>query len=155
MRNTQASNRITQDKQEKNQRKFVNEERKKHTKKNLLKPPHLQKSTMYSDYVSKGSPSLKVNGSTRGLNPLQQMKKLVRDAADFDKAMAEKETAASPPAVKIVKPVSIRRPRFTVDKRLLQNHLKVAIYNVIFSVVARSLSFNQILISRFRQQICI
>ena len=124
---TQDSNRISQDKQEKSQRKFVNEERKKHTKKNLLKPPHLQKSTMYSDYVNNSSPSVKLK-SNRGLNPLQQMKKLVRDAADFDKAMAEKETVTQPTSVNTTKSVLIRRPRLTVDKRLLQNHLKVIMY---------------------------
>ena len=120
---TQDSNRIQQDKQQKSQRKLVNEERKKHTKKNLLKPPHLQKSTMYSDYVGDKLPTQKLTGKGRGLNPLQQMKKLVRDAADFDKAMAEKEITV----VKTVKPVSIKRPKLTVDKRLLQNHLKVYI----------------------------
>ena len=122
IKRTQDSNRISQDKQEKSQRKFVNEERKKHTKKNLGKPPHLQKSTMYSDYIGEKLQAKQLKA--RGLNPLQQMKKLVRDAADFDKAMADKEESSSA-ITKTIIPSSIRRPKFSVDKRLLQNHLKV------------------------------
>lgn len=125
-------NRIITGIQENQQRKFINEERKKHTLRNLnLKQSkrkvkrqsvfaEKQNKTMYSDYVSE---KLAEKTQKKAITAFDQMKKLVTDAANFDNAMAEKEDKLLPLKQETVQ--QQRRSRISVDKRLLRNHLQV------------------------------
>lgn len=118
VKHTQDNNRITTDNQQKQQRKFINEERKKHTKRNLeggLLPN--QRKTMYSDYIST---KLTEKGLKKSISTLDQMKKLVKDAAEFDRTMSEKEITNLSGFY-----VPPRQKKISVDKTLLQNHLRV------------------------------
>ena len=116
---TQDNNRITTDNQQKQQRKFINEERKKHTKRNLEgggERPN-QRKTMYSDYIST---KLTEKGLKKSISTLDQMKKLVKDAAEFDRTMSEKEITNLSGFY-----VPPRQKKISVDKTLLRNHLRV------------------------------
>jgi len=115
---TQDNNRITIHNQQKQQRKFINEERKKHTKRNLegeIRPN--QRKTMYSDYIST---KLTEKGLKKSISTLDQMKKLVKDAAEFDRTMSEKEITSLSGFY-----VPPRQKKISVDKTLLRNHLRV------------------------------
>lgn len=118
---TDDNNRITSNIQQTNQRKFVNEERKKHTKLQLSAEGRSSKQgkTMYSDYVTE---KLAEKSQKKGIiHPLEQMKKLVKDAAEFDNAMSEKEIQKLSGTL-----IPSKRPRMILDKTLLHNHLKVS-----------------------------
>lgn len=113
---TQDNNRIRSNIQLNEQRKFLNEERKKHTKKNLSVEPNKSK-TMYSDYVSQ-----KLGEKTARKNSVMfdQMKKLVKEAAQYDEAMSKKEIQTLHGSY-LGNP---RKPKISVDKTLLRNHLQ-------------------------------
>jgi len=119
IKHTDDNNRITSNIQQTNQRKFVNQERKKHTKLQLSSEGKSTKQgkTMYSDYVTE---KLSEKTQKKGIiHPLEQMKKLVKDAAEFDNTMSEKEIQKLSGTF-----IPSKRPKIILDKTVLHNHLK-------------------------------
>lgn len=108
-------NRYRINQESKTLRKFQNEERKRHTIKNLQ---HFSpQKTLYSDFfeVSLNSKKKLKQGRVKVITPLEQVKKLLDSPSDNDIESANKETNMS----RVVK-----KSRFSIDKTLLNNHLK-------------------------------
>ena len=103
-------------------RKFQNEQRKKHTVKNLNSTFQPRK-TLYSDTIDAAGAPPPVQKNEKGnkiITPFQQVQKLVTAAAEFD-AMNDPNAAPAPRVVRKPKP---QGPRVVVDKTLLRNHLR-------------------------------
>ena len=124
LKQVDVHNRIKTNQDSKLLRKFQNEERKKHTLKNLDK--FSAQKTLYSDFLGLAvrRKASRKRRSTTIITPLEQVKKIVIDAAEFDE---EQENMLNR---------VVRKPRFSLDKTLLKNHLQVQIKstsNPIFS----------------------
>lgn len=122
-------NRIKSHKETVDHRKFENSERKKHTQKNLK--PFSPLKTMYSDYVS-GEKEIGTKKLKRKIiTPFEQVKKLVTDAAEFDQSKSFQEEM---PHKKLQhRRIALKSNRITLDKRLLNNHLKVSKNYILWS----------------------
>lgn len=104
-------NRIKDNQESKLLRKFQNEQRKKLTLKNLNR--FSAGRTLYSDLIFVASKKRKrLAKRMKIISPLDQVKKLVSDAAEYDVTHQ-----------KIMKRM-VHKPRVTLDKTLLKNHLR-------------------------------
>ncbi|XP_057307724.1 putative autophagy-related protein 11 [Hydractinia symbiolongicarpus] len=113
-------NRIKSHKETVDHRKFENSERKKHTQKNLK--PFSPLKTMYSDYVAEEKEIEGKKLKRKIITPFEQVKKLVTDAAEFDQSKSSQEEM--PHKMLQSRRIALKSNRITLDKRLLNNHLK-------------------------------
>lgn len=114
-------NRIKTNQNSKLLRKFQNEERKKHTLKNLKK--FSAQKTLYSDFFEVSLGCKKTKGNARGrakiITPLEQVKRLILEApSDFRLG----QNGHQQPPENMLRVV--RKSRFSIDKTLLKNHMR-------------------------------